>query len=306
MKAAWIVAVAALALSGCAVRSARAVPPAVERTMRMHVRNAVQVGEGDALVRQLRRRIIAEPGNVQLRLDLAERYAASGIQELATEHYRLAAERFPDHAPAHRMLAQALRQEHLTAAAAQVMDSYLARNPQATAEMWSWAGIIHDENGSYAAGERAHRNALLRRQPTAWLLNNLGHNLLLQGRAGEAAREFRSALALEPRNQLARNNLGIALSRNANEAVVHLQSVTDPSTAHNNLAVVLMEQGRLPEARQELHRALAYRRDNTAALKNLAILGEMDGLGAELKPPAGKRRGGAWAATVRKMLGGEP
>jgi Tfp pilus assembly protein PilF len=305
MKAAWILAFAVLAGSGCAVRSSRAVPSPVERAMRTQVRNAVRAGEGDAMVRQLRHRIIADPGNIQLRLDLAQRYAASGIQELATEHYRLAAERFPDHAAAHLLLARALRKEELTVDAAQVMDNYLARNPYSAAEMWSWAGIFHDELGQYGAGERAHRNALLRRRPTAWLLNNLGQNLLLQGRADEAAREFRSALALEPRNQLARNNLGVALSRNAHEAVLHLQSVTDPSTAHNNLAVVLMEQGRLAEARQELDRALAYRRDNAAALKNLAILGEMDGLGAVLKAPAGKRNRGAQAAGVRTMSGGK-
>lgn len=305
MKAAGILALAVLAGSGCAVRSSRAVPSPAERAMRTQVRNAVRAGEGDAIVRQLRHRIIADPGNIQLRLDLAQRYAASGIQELATEHYRLAAERFPDHATAHLLLAQALRKEELTVEAARVIDSYLARNPYSAAEMWSWAGIMHDELGEYGAGERAHRNALLRRRPTAWLLNNLGQNLLLQGRTEEAAREFQSALRLEPRNQLARNNLGIALAKNANEAVLHLQSVTDPSTAHNNLAVVLMEQGRLAEARQELDRALAYRRDNAAALRNLAILGEMDGLGAVLKPPAGKRHRRAQAAGVRKMSGGE-
>jgi len=300
------VALALLATAGCSVRSARHVSSPVDVAMRTQVRNAVRVGEGDAMIRLLRHRITAEPYNVQLRIELAQRYAESGIQELATEHYRLAAERFPDNATVYLLLAKALRREELTVEATRVLDGFLARHPRSAAELWSWAGILHDGLGEYAAGERAHRNALLRRKPTAWLLNNLGQNLLLQGQYSGAAREFRSALAIEPRDRLARNNLGIALSANVQEAVVHMQSVSDPATAHNNLAVVLMEQGRLAEARQELNRALAYRRDNAAALRNLAILGEMDGLGTALRPLADKKNRGARASAVKRKSGGEP
>lgn len=306
MNAYFVVVLALLATAGCALRSARRLPSPVETAMRTQVRNAIRVGEGDAIIRQLRHRIVADPDNVQLRLELARRYAASGAQELATEHYRLAAERFPDNAAVQLLLAKALRQEELTADAAGVLDRFLARRPESAADLWSWAGILHDDLGEYTAGERAHRNALLRQKPKAWLLNNLGQNLLLQGRHAEAAREFRSALALEPRNQLVRNNLGIALAANVHDAVLHLQSVTDPSTAHSNLAVVLMEQGRLAEARQELNRALAYRRDNAAAIRNLAILAELDGRGAELKAVPDKRNRGARAGGLRRKSEGEP
>lgn len=307
MNVYFVVAIALVATAGCSVRGARrqASSP-VNAAMHTQVRNAVRVGDGDATVRLLRHRIAADPDNVQLRIELAERYAAAGFRELATEHYRLATERFPENGAVHLLLAKALREEALTAEAAQVMDRFLARHPESAAELWSWAGILRDDLGEHAVAERAHRNALLRKKPTVWLLNNLGQNLLLQRRYGEAAREFRSALALEPRNQLVRNNLGIALSANVHEAVVHLQSVTDPSTAHNNLAAVLMEQGRLDEARQELNRALAYRRDNAAALRNLAILGEMDGRGAELKPIAEKKGRGARVSAAKRKSGGEP
>jgi len=307
MNAYLVVAIALVATAGCSMRGAgRQASSPVRAAMHTQVRNAVRVGEGDATIRLLRHRIAADPDRVALRIELAQRYAAAGFRELATEHYRLATERFPDNGTVHLLLAKALREEELSGEAAQVMDRFLARRPESAAELWSWAGILHDDLGEYGAGEVAHRNALLRRKPTAWLLNNLGQNLLLQKRYGEAAREFRSALALEPRNQLARNNLGIALSANVHEAVVHLQSVADPSTAHNNLAAVLMEEGRLDEARQELNRALAYRRDNAAALRNLAMLAELDGRGAEFKPLAEKKGRGARASAVKRKSGGEP
>lgn len=251
--------------------------PAVKKAMTQHVRNAVLVGEGDPMIRQLRQRIAGDPNNVDLRLELAKRYADQGVKDLALEHYRVAAERFPDNPWVHLLLAKALRESALSMDAVKLLDGYLQKYPESPAMLWSWAGIIHDELNQLESGERAHRNALLRRRPTAWLLNNLGQNLLMQGKREEAMREFGSALELEPRNELVRNNLGIALAGNRKEAVAHLQSVTDPSTAHSNLAAVLIEQGRYADARQELEIALGYRRDNTAALANLALVGELDG-----------------------------
>lgn len=254
--------------------------PAVKKAMTRHVRNAVLVGEGDPMIRQLRQRIAGDPNNVDLRIELAKRYADQGVKDLALEHYRVAAERFPDNPWVHLLLAKALREAELPLDAVTTLDTYLNKHPESPAMLWSWTGIIHDELNQFEAGERAHRNALLRRPPTAWLLNNLGQNLLLQGRREDALREFQSALVIEPRNELVRNNLGIALAANPKEAVAHLQSVTDPSTAHSNLAAVLIEQGRYSDARQELETALAYRRDNTAALANLALVGELDGKGS--------------------------
>ena len=264
--------------------------PAVKKAMTQHVRNAVLVGEGDPMIRQLRQRIAGDPNNVDLRLELAKRYADQDVKDLALEHYRVAAERFPDNPWVHLLLAKTLRESALPIDAVKVLDGYLQRYPESPAVLWSWAGIIHDELNQLEAGERAHRNALLRRLPTAWLLNNLGQNLLLQGKREDAMREFQSALALEPRNELVRNNLGIALAGNPKEAVAHLQSVTDPSTAHNNLAAVLIEQGRYSEARQELETALGYRRNNSAALANLALVGELDGKGSAVKMKARESR----------------
>src|SRR5438445_335406 len=84
-----------------------------------------------------------------------------------------------------------------------------------------------------AVGEEAHRAALALGTKLDSLHNNLGYNLLMQGRSKEAAEEFGEALKLRPDSEVARNNLGIALAATPQEALLHWQSVSDPATAHS-------------------------------------------------------------------------
>jgi tetratricopeptide (TPR) repeat protein len=60
------------------------------------------------------------------------------------------------------------------------------------------------------------------------------------------------------------------------------QSVSDPATAHNNLAAILIEQGKYSDARRELDAALRYRQDYSPALRNLALVAELDGRAATM------------------------
>jgi hypothetical protein len=85
-----------------------------------------------------------------------------------------------------------------------------------------------------------------------------------------------------------------------------MQSVSDPATAHSNLAAVLIEQKRYAEARQEIKIALNYSPNHVAALSNLELLSELDGKPAsfELTP-----RVTGWKRVtlfVRRTLTGEP
>lgn len=257
---------------------------ATQVAMHRQVHNAELAVEGDFELKTLRQRLLSEPRNLGLRLQLARRYESLGYTELAVEHFRLAADQFPDDPAVRIALARCLRGAGELEQAVQSLDAFISRNPNASAEVYAWNGILHDESSQFELGERSHRVALERSKPKAWLRNNLGQNLLAQGRREEAAAEFRAALKLEPRNELARNNLGVALAADPREAVLHLQSVADPSTAHNNLAAVLIEQHRYKEARQELNLALGYRPNNRAALNNLALLSELDGQPAAFKP----------------------
>ena len=78
---------------------------------------------------------------------------------------------------------------------------------------------------------------------------------------------------------MARNNLGLALANldETDQAVANWQSASDPATAHNNLAAVLMEKGNYPNARKELEIALSYNNAYPAALKNLELVSRLDG-----------------------------
>jgi len=122
------------------------------------------------------------------------------------------------------------------------------------------------------------------------LHNNLGYNLLLQGQPEAGAAEFRRAIEIDPRSQIAHNNLGAALAAqshpDAAEALSEWQRASDPAVAHNNLAAVLMEQGRYTEARLELDAALQLHRDLPAALANLRLVSEKDGLPATVPAAA--------------------
>ncbi|MEZ5398334.1 MAG: tetratricopeptide repeat protein [Bryobacteraceae bacterium] len=299
-KTAAVAAMLAFAGTGCSSRLAKwrggpkqpeAARTAVAGAMRRQISNAVDAGDGDFAARELRARLAKDPGDLEARLDLAAHYESVGFAELALEHYRLAGERFPDDEHVASKLARSLRGQGFAAEAARDLARFLESHPDASYQAFSWAGILHDESGQTIDGEEYHRQAIYR-APTAYafLHNNLGQNLLGQGRPADAAAEFQRALKIEPRSEIARNNLAIALSHDLRTAILHMQSVSDPATAHNNLAAVLIEQGRYREARAELNLALGYQPGNASALRNLAILSELDGIPAEFKPKPRKSR----------------
>ncbi|MFN7921202.1 MAG: hypothetical protein U0Q16_13970 [Bryobacteraceae bacterium] len=233
----------------------------------------------DFLLHQLRRKVAAEPRNVALRLELAQRYETLGNQEVALEHFQAASVLEPSNGGLAMTLAKAYRRQEMAGDAAATLTRFVAANPDAPGPYWSWAGILADEAGQYVEAEEFHRQAIYRSENAeAFLHNNLGHNLLLQGRRGDAANEFRKALALQPRLEIARNNLAVALSDPA-ESLARSRG-NDPAAQHNNLAAEFIEQGKYVKARLELQIALSYRPDYGPALKNLSILSSLDG-----KPP---------------------
>jgi tetratricopeptide (TPR) repeat protein len=313
-----VVALAALAMAAsCTHRAVTLNAPvggahtAVSANMGRQISNAVDMGDGDVEVRSLRARLSAEPENIDVRMRLAARYEAMGFPEIALEHYRLAAERFPNDAAVMVRLARQLRSQGSGEEGARILERYAHAHADATAEVHAWLGILLDEAGGLAAGERAHRKAIevageVGADRRAYLHNNLGQNLLLQGRHAEAAEEFRAALRADRRSAIARNNLGVALAAlpegQSSEAVLHWKSIADAATAHNNLAVVLIEQGRYTEARQQLSLALGYKPDSAAALRNLALVGELDGQAAVMDA---KRAPSLWRRFATVMLGVE-
>ncbi|MCS7315197.1 MAG: tetratricopeptide repeat protein [Bryobacterales bacterium] len=302
-----------LALVGCSqrIRPAGRAPapaaPAVYSTLNRHIVNALDAGEGDFTLGALRRQLAADPANPQVRLQLAKRYRELGFPDLALEHARLAAERFPDLADAQIEQARALRAMGLTAEAAELLEAFFRMHPRASANVPAWLGILRDELGQWQAGEAAHRAAVAMAPERDDLYNNLGYNLLKQGKHQEARKALERALELNPDSRAARNNLGLVLAATGSGAFEAFRRAGDPATAHNNLACALIEQGRYREARKELESALAYNRNHPAALANLRLLAQLDGQHAAVSLRQAPRSswGRFWSAVWRKLAGFE-
>jgi tetratricopeptide (TPR) repeat protein len=271
------------------------------------VKNAIDAGDGDYELRQLRDKIAAEPGNIPARLDLAAAYRERRFPDVALEITRLAAARFPESGDVQIALVRSLRDLNRRTEATEGLEAFLKVHPQNAPEYYSWLGILRDEAGFWPAGEPAHRQAVELSPNLDYLHNNLGYNLLMQKKNDEAAGEFRAALKLNPKSQMARNNLGLVLANQnaAEQAVASFQSTSDPATAHNNLGAVWIEKGNYPAARQELGVALSYNRTHPAALRNLELVGRLDGRIATL--PAGSAelpRWTRWKVGFRRLFVG--
>ena len=141
---------------------------------------------------------------------------------------------------------------------------------------WDALGLLYDELGDHAAGERAFREAVVLDGKSSRLHNNLGYNLLLQNRTEAAESEFRSALELNPQSATTRNNLGVVLARRGDlqGAMEQFLQTPDVATAHNNLAVVLLETGQYERSREELFKALAMHPYFSPALTNFKLVQE--------------------------------
>lgn len=279
-----ILALVTFWFSACAVHHP-SVAHAPVTSFDRQIRNAVDAGDGDYQLARLREKVIQAPGDLDFRLQLGAAYQAKGYPELALDHYRLACSQNADSAEAALRLARALVALHHPDLGLAGYAGFLAKHPDAAPLYLAWLGILQDDAGDWKAGERSHRaaaeHARVLGQDRDYLHNNLGYCLLAQGRPAEAQAEFRAALQLDPNSEIARDNLGSALAAgpvgNSGEAIVHLQSVSEPAAAHSNLAALLIERGSYAEARKEVDRALTYDRAFPAALRNLKILSELDG-----------------------------
>ena len=269
------------------------IPPAPQNVWDRQIHNAIDAGDGDYQLRVLRQKLAADPDNIPIRLEMAKAYFERGYPDVALEVSRLAAARFPESGEAQLALVRALRDMNRRTEAIDGLVAFLKAHPLSGPEYFSWLGILRDESGLWPLAEPAHRRALELAPSLDYLHNNLGYNLLMQKKYPEAAEEFREALKLNPRSPVARNNLGSTLANldQTEQAVANWQAASDPATAHNNLAAVLMEKGNYASARKELEIALSYNNAYPAALKNLELVSRLDGHPATL---AVKQAGSGW------------
>ncbi len=298
-------------LAGCArhTATAPAVTPSggMRATLERQVRNAQLSGEGDGEIAILRQRLAIAPEANEVRMRLAEKYAAAGFPDVALEHVRAAR----GYDAGNRALlwkeVELLRKLALPGQAAETIDRFLASGARPDAELLSWHGIALDEAGRLQEGEREHRAALKENPADDALHNNLGYNLYEQRRYPEAAREFEEALRLNRDSELARTNLARLMavrpdSPDTTGAVAHWTSALGAAAAHNNLAAAYLERGQYPQAREEIANALQYKADYWPALKNLELAAELDGRPASMTTGAQKTRWQRFTTSVKRVF----
>src|SRR5262249_6025825 len=144
----------------------------------------------DARIQTLRRRLEANPEDIQSRLELAAVYEGYRLHDDALEHYTAAF----DKAPSEKAMLGIVRCDQAlnrTWRAIPLLEQFLKETPSAAA--WNALGLLYNAAGNLAAGESALREAVAANPASDQLHNNLGYNLLLQKKTAAAEAELRTA-----------------------------------------------------------------------------------------------------------------
>jgi Tfp pilus assembly protein PilF len=254
-------------------------PDASLRTVfRRQTQGAFDPLSDDQHVQKLQARLKMNPQDIGARLELATTYESYQLYDKAFDQYtetlRLSTSDDASAQQAVLGLSRSGRASHRTAEAIPLIEAILKDRP--TAHSWNELGLLYQEVRNLAASERAFQETVARTPESDRAHNNLGYNLLLQNKIDEAELEFRKALELNPASATARNNLGTLLARRGDleGALEQFQMAADAATAHNNLAVVLLEIGQFERSRHELVKALAIRHYFAPALANFKLVQE--------------------------------
>ena len=125
------------------------------------------------------------------------------------------------------------------------------------------AGLTWRQCGQYRDLETLWRTTLSRSPDSFLALNNLGEELLRQGRVAEAMPLLERTLQLKPESAQARCNLGVALLQRGQvepalrEFTLATQLQPELAEAHKNLSDVFILQGRMHDALLAAQRAVA-------------------------------------------------
>ena len=91
------------------------------------------------------------------------------------------------------------------------------------------------------------------------MFSDLGYYYYNRGNLGDAERELRKAVEIDPKHQKALTNLGMMLAaeKRFDESFQAFSKAVGPAAAHSNVGVLMAKQGRNDDARKEFHEALA-------------------------------------------------
>ena len=131
------------------------------------------------------------------------------------------------------------------------------------------------KKGNFIEAEKLY-NSFLNKEPKNLIArNNLGALLIHLNRLNEAEKNYKEIIKLKPDNTEAYNNLGVALDKlgKLNEAETSYRKAIEFKPeyveAHNNLGLTLRKLGRFTEAETSYRKAIEFKPDYVEAYNNL-------------------------------------
>jgi Flp pilus assembly protein TadD len=178
----------------------------------------------------------------------------------AENFFRLALEKAPENTQAMLYLGKISREQTDLTSSLLWLNKAAELNPE-NPEILTELAITNDTIGQehLVFAEPLYRKVVDLRPNSAAAHNNLGFNLLLQGRYLEAIETFSKSLTIDPQNARTKNNLATAyLLNNENDKALTLyEGAVGKAAAYNNLGYIYMTQGNWDQAEKAFKTALA-------------------------------------------------
>jgi len=142
----------------------------------------------------------------------------------------------------------------------------LAENPNQQ-RVYHRLGVIAAQQGRYAQADENFHRAMTTGEPNVELLCDAGYSLYLQHRLQDAEATLRQALAIQPQDPRACNNLGLVLGEQGrlDESLAMFKRAGKEADAYTNLGYVLAQIGDLQGAQQMYSHALTLDGSNRPA-----------------------------------------
>ena len=177
--------------------------------------------------------------------------------------------------------------------AERIYQAVLAKQPQNQLALHR-LGVLAAKAGENEQAAKHFDAAAQLGSPSAELLNDIGFNLFVMGRLQEAEAAFRQAIAADPQNRSARNNLGLVLgeTRRYDESLAEFRrGGKGEAEAQANLAYAQTQAGDVAGARSSYQRALTLDKELKPAAEALV----------QLAPPRQANRDGTSASEIKTL-----
>ena len=150
------------------------------------------------------------------------------------------------------------RQGDLAAAMASYQEA--VKRDSSRSDAYVRMAVVHDRQGEFRESADLYRQAIKLAPGSPDIYCDMGYSLYLQRRWAEAEMNLKQAISLDSKHSRAHNNLALVLAQNGrlNDALSEFhKGGSDSASAHANLAFVLTMERRWDEAREQYRLALA-------------------------------------------------